>query len=153
MSRSSSDAAALQALQEEEVPPPVPETNRPIRNASRAVRTLLQELCLGEGEDDASEERGLTTAVEESQAEAGFADDDGDDDEDLYKEVEAVEEHTSEVELSIDQFALEQQKKLSRVVLALKKAKSRSQAAKDLSSDESSDEQGTYSLFPFGDIV
>jgi hypothetical protein len=125
----------------------MPETNRPTCKAAQAVRTLLQEIRLDESENDTSEELGLTTAVEESQAEAGFADDDDDGDEDLYDELEAVVDPEDEdLELSIDQFALEQLEQLKKPSQAVpvKKAK---RATKDLSSDESSDEQGMYSFF------
>ena len=75
----------------EEVPGPVLVASRPSRKASQAIRKLLQEICLDESGGNWYEEPGLTTAVEESQAEAGFADDNGGDDEDPYNEMDAVD--------------------------------------------------------------
>jgi hypothetical protein len=127
---------------EKEVPGPVSDASRPTRKASQAVRKLSQEICLDESGDDAYEELGQTTAVEESQAKAGFTDEDNNDEEYLYDKMAAVSDPDELPELSIDQNAwkLEQSMKHTR-------------APKDLSSDESLDEEHMYSFFQFSDVV
>jgi hypothetical protein len=84
-------------------------------------------------EFDEYEELGLITTIEESQA--SFADDDNNECEDLYDEIEAVNVLNDEVDANMP--TPKPLKKLSQVVPAMK----------DLSSDESSDKQGTYSFF------
>lgn len=154
MSRSSSRVAASRvqpAVGEEEAPGQIPETHRPTRSSALAVRTLLQQIRVDESDEDTYEETGLTTAVEESQAEAGFADDDDNGEEDLYQEMAAVVDLGSDdehVERSIHQFALEKPKKPVSI-----KAKRGSAATKDLSSDESSNEEEGRTLLKFGDAI